>query len=242
MAAPILRSAFAGFPLQSGKLSVSAATARGKHETDAFDVLVEDNGDVCVFVVKVMAPGAARPGLAAGALAVTRVALKSRLPVYELVADVRRFGASQRDARIGLSLLRFSGRDSRVEILNAGMPSVVRLLPGADTTLYHPLSGPIGVRFGEVHPYELSSLVWGAAWVLTSDGITGGSADPAELARRVAGSELEQRAFELAREPSSTLESLAVDLAGEAGAEMDRTLLVVQADATRFDSGIRKQR
>jgi hypothetical protein len=207
--------------------------------TDGFDVVVDDTGEVCVFVVKVRAPGAPRPELAAGALAVARVALESRLPMYEVVADVRRFGASEQDAQVGLSLLRFSPRDSRVEILIAGMPPIVRLLPGADTTLYPPLSGAIGARLDEIHPYELSPLVWGAAWILTSDGITGGSHDGALLAQRIAGSELEHRAFDLALEPSFALERVVTDLAGEEAAEMDRTLVVVHADPSRrHESGI----
>jgi hypothetical protein len=239
MAASLLRAASTSFPFHSGRLSVSGATARGSAATDGFDVVVDDTGEVCVFVVKVRAPSAPPAGLAAGALAVAKVALESRLPMYELVAEVRRFGASEQDAKIGLSLLRFSPRDSRVEILIAGMPPIVRLLPGADTTLYPALSGAIGARFGEVHPYELSPLVWGSAWILTSDGITGGSRDPAVLVQRVAGSEVEHRAFDLALEPSFALERLVTDLAGEEAAAMDRTLVVVHADPSRRqESGI----
>ena len=239
MAARLLHSASAAFPFRSGRLSISGATANGLAETDAFDVVIDDQGELCAFVVKATAAGEARPGLAAGALAVTRVALKSRLPMYEIVADIRRFGAREQDAQIGLSLIRFSPRDSRVELLIAGMPPVVRLLPGSDTTLYPALSGPIGVRFGEVHPYELSSLVWGGAWLLTSDGVTGGSHDTAELARRVAGSELERRAFDLADEPSPTLQGLVTDVAGEGAADTDRTVLIVHANPNRRpESGI----
>jgi hypothetical protein len=239
MAARLLHSTSTSFPFRSGRLGVSGATASGSTATDGFDVVVDDTGEVCVFVVKVRAPGAPRAGLAAGALAVARVALESRLPMYELVADIRRFGASEQDAQIGLSLLRFSPRDSRVEILIAGMPPIVRLLPGADSTLYPSLSGAIGAHHGEVHPYELSPLVWGSAWILTSDGLTGGSHDSAVLAERLAGSELEDRAFDLALEPSFALECLVTDLAGEEATAIDRTLVVVHADPSRrLESGI----
>ena len=238
MAARRLHSASTSFPFHSGRLGVGGATASGFTATDGFDVVVDDTGEVCVFVVKVRVPSAPRAGLAAEALATARVAIESRLPMYELVAEIRRFGASEQNTEIGLSLLRFSPRDSRVEILIAGMPPIVRLLPGADTTLYPALSGAIGARFGEVHPYELSSLVWGSAWILTSDGITGGSRDPAVLAQRIAGSEVERRAFDLALEPSFALEHLVTDLAGAEAAEMDRTLVVVHADPNRrLESG-----
>jgi hypothetical protein len=220
-------------------IAVSGATAAGQVETDAFDILVDEGGEVCVFVVKVESTAPLRSGLAAAALAVTRVALKSRLAIYELVADVRRFAGSEPGVRVGLSLLRFSPRDSRVEILNAGMPPIVRFLPGGAPSMYHGLSSAIGTRFGEVHPYELSPLVWGSCWALFSDGITGGSHSPADLSHRVAGSGLELRALELSMEPSAVLENLAASLAGGSEPFPDRTLLVVSADpGQRFESGI----
>lgn len=236
MAARSLTSAPFAFPIQRGMLSVSAGTAPGAHETDGFDLVVDD-GEVCVYVVKLRGAAAHRPGLLGGALAATRIALKSRLPVYELVADVRRFALAERGVEVGLALLRFALREARVEILNAGMPPLLRFVPGSAPALYPQLSAPIGARFGEVHPYELSPLAWGSTWAIVSDGVTAGSVQEAELTRRVAGSELERRAAELAFEPGSTLARIAAELGGDVAD--DRTLAVIHADPRhRFDSGI----
>jgi len=241
MAARSLETDSAGFPLRTGMLGLSGALLQGARRTDGCGAVIDEAGSVCVFVVRVSAESP-RAGLPALAAAAVTAAARSRLPVYELVADVRRFVASEPGASVGLSLLRFSPRDARVEILNAGMPSIVRLLPGAPPTLFASRSAAIGDRFPEVHPYELSPLVWGSAWLLTSDGVTGGSLDPAALLRGIAGSGLEQSAYELADADSARVAAVAEALSaatGEPAGDSDRTLLIISADPRRrFESGI----
>ena len=150
------------------KLQRAGDLAQLGRDGAARSLVVDEAGSVCVFVVKVTG-AAARPGLPALAAAAIGVAARAGLPIYELVGDLRRFAASESAVNLGLSLLRISTRDSRVEILNAGMPAIIRLLPGEAPTLYQSRSGPVGNRFAEVYPYELMSLVWGSAWLLTSD-------------------------------------------------------------------------
>ncbi len=223
-----------GFPIRSGMLGASGAVVRGTHEADACGSVVDEGGSVCVFVVQVT--GDATPtGFSAALSAAIGAAARARLPIYELVADVRRVAVSTTGASAGLSLLRFSARDARVEVLNAGMPPIVRLLPGAAPTLYPSRSGPIGSGFSEVHPYELSPLVWGSAWLVTSDGVTGGSLDPLALLRGIAASGLEQRVFELADADPAQLAAAASALADASGgsAAVDRTLVVASADPRR---------
>jgi hypothetical protein len=158
--------------------------------------------------------------------------------MYEIVADVRRFSAAE-NVRVGLALLRFAARESRVEILNAGMPPILRFSPGAEPAVHYALSTAVGARFGEVHPYELSPLVWGSSWALFSAGVTGGSHEPAELLRRVAGSTLELRASELAGQSSAALESVVARLAAASAPLPDRTLVVVDANPRRrIESGV----
>jgi hypothetical protein len=240
MAASSLEADPSGFPIRSGMVGVSGALLRGTPETDACGLVVDEEGSVCVFVVKVTG-AAARSGLPAMAAAAIGVAAKARLPIYELLGDVRRFAASESAANLAVSLLRISTRDSRVEILNAGMPAIVRLLPGEAPTLYQSRSGPVGNRFAEVHPYELTSLVWGSAWLLTSDGVTAGSLDPVLLLRAIAGSGLTQSAYELADAQIARVEAATLALSAACGetAGDDRTLVVVSADPRRrFESGI----
>lgn len=219
-------------------LSVSGAVVRGKHETDVCGLVVDDRGSVCAFVVKVGAPV---PGLGVAVAAAIGLAARAGVPIYELVSDVSRLAVSESGANVGMSLLRLSTRESRVEILNAGMPAVVRVLAGASPTLHPSRSGPIGNRFAEVHPYELTPLVWGSAWLLTSDGVTGGSLDPATLLRGIAASGLEQSAHELADGDVARVRAATIALSDHSGgaASVDRTLMVVSADPRRrFESGI----
>jgi hypothetical protein len=240
MAASSLEADPSGFPIRSGMVGVSGAVLRGTPETDACGLVVDEEGSVCVFVVKVTGT-VARPGLPALAAAAIGVAATARLPIYELVSDLRRFAASESAANLGLSLLRISTRDSRVEILNAGMPAIIRLLPGETPTVYQSRSGPVGNRFAEVYPYELTSLVWGSAWLLTSDGVTAGSLDPVTLLRGIAASGLTQSAPELADAPIARVEAATLALSAACGetAGDDRTLVVVSADPRRrFESGI----
>jgi hypothetical protein len=239
MAARSLEADPSGFPIRSGMVGVSGAVLRGTPETDACGLVVDEEGSVCVFVVKVTG-AAARPDMPALAAAAVGVAAKARLPIYELLGDLRRFAASE-SANLGLSLLRITARDSRVEILNAGMPAIVRLLPGEAPTVYQSRSGPVGNRFAEVHAYELTSLVWGSAWLLTSDGVTAGSLDPVILLRGIAGSGLTQSAHELVDAQIARVEGATLALSAACGetAGDDRTLVVVSADPRRrFESGI----
>lgn len=233
-----------GFPLRSGLLGASGAVVRGADESDACGIVVDEGGSVCVFVVK--RTGAATPtGFSAAISAAIGVAARARLPLYELVADVRRVVVSSPGTSVGLSLLRFSARDARVEILNAGMPALVRLLPGAAPALYPSRSGPLASGFSEVHPYELSPLVWGSAWLVTSDGVTGGSLDPLVLLGGLAASGLEARAFELAEaDPAQVaLEASALADASGGSAAVDRSLVIVSADPRRrVESGIDSRR
>ena len=226
----------AGFPIRVGMLGVSGAVVRGAQESDACGLVVDDGGSVCVFVVRASGD-AVRTGLPAVVAAAIGVAARARLPLYELVGDVRRTAGSGdgTGAQLGLSLLRFSARDARVELLNAGMPAIVRLLPGTPPMLYPSRSGSIGAGFGEVHPYELGPLVWGSAWLLTSDGVTGGSLDPARLLRGVAATGLEQSAPELAEAETARVAAAATALSSQSGGSIaaDRTLLVVNADPGR---------
>lgn len=214
-------------PLQHGLLRVSSAPK--PHERDqAFGAVVDDKGDLSVVLVQAAADNGRR-GLPEEALNLARGSLMLHSPIYELVAKLRTFASCERQGALGITLLRFSQPEARVEILNAGMPAVSCILPNGRTLHHRRLSGAIGQRFGEVHPYELSPLCWGSCWVLLAHG-PASEADSERLPNFGARSTAGQDSNELAERFASDLPPR---LHGAA-------LLVVQsAPRQRFESGIR---
>ena len=219
-------------------LCASGLTLDAKAQ-DAFDILVGPRGELTVALLSITSPEPAS-GDAEGALDVVRHAVLSGDPIYSVVAAVREWSAGEQNRQVGLTLVRFSQPDSRVEILNAGMPAVACAAPGGRVALHGPLSRAIGERFGEVHPYELCPLVWGSAWFLLSSGATRGSLEP-ELVRRALGdSRLHRHGAELAASEPASLAPFLEWLTAHGERPSDASLIVVHADPTRrFESGIR---
>lgn len=234
-------SAPQSLPLQHGMLHVSGASVSQQAPTDAYEVVVDGRAELTLVLLDVVSAEPARAELAAEALRVVLQAIKSRAPMYEIVAAIRTFSAAERRTSVAISLLRFSQPDARVEILNAGMPTIGCVLPDGRLTLHAPLSPPIGRRFGDVHPYELSPLIWGSSWCVASDGLTGGEDTPEGVRSWLLAHELPKRAAELSTQEPARLAALVRELApAHETAFGDASLLIVNADPTRrFRSGIR---
>jgi len=225
-------------PLQHGMLHVSGA--RTGSATDAYDVIVDDSAELTMVLLDVESENA-RPGLREEALGVVVEAVKARAPMYEIVSALRTFSAGERKTAVAITLLRFSQPDARVEILNAGMPAVACVLPDGRLALHAALSPAIGRRFGEVHPYELSPLIWGSSWFALSDGLTAGKQGPEDVRSWLSQRDLHKRGPELSALKPAALAALLADLApsDERRGFGDGSLLVVNADPTRrFRSGI----
>lgn len=206
---------------------------------DAFDVIIGARGELTIALLSLKSPGARRAD-AEAALDTVRDSVRSGAPIYEVVASVRAWTSGARDRRVALTLLRFSQPDSRVEILNAGMPAVACAPPGARVALHGSLSRPIGERFGEVHPYELCPLVWGSAWFLLSEGATLGAMEPDAVRSALSGDDLYRQGAELAASTPRALAPFLERLTARAQPLADASLVVVHADPTRrFESGIR---
>lgn len=223
-------------------LHVSGASSASAAATDAFDVIVDDGAELTLVLLDVTSEEPARPDLRAEALRVVADAVNARAPMYEIVAALRTFVAGERMTSVGITLLRYSQPDARVEILNAGMPAVACVLPDGRLSLHAPLSPAVGRRFGDVHPYELSPLIWGSSWFVLSDGLTAGKSGPEDVRSFLARHDLLKRGAELSDANPATLGELAAETA-EPSAERafgDASLLVVNADPSRrFRSGIR---
>jgi hypothetical protein len=221
-------------------LHVSGASTGSAAPTDAYDVIVDDAAELTLALLHVHSESA-RPELREEAMAVVVEAVKARSPMYEIVAALRTFSGGERKTTVGITLLRFSQPDARVEILNAGMPAVACVLPDGRLTLHAALSPAIGRRFGDVHPYELSPLIWGSTWFALSDGLTAGKQGPEDVRAWLLRHDLHKRGPELSAVRPSALAALLTELRPSElrAGPRDASLLVINADPTRrFRSGI----
>lgn len=222
-------------------LRVSGLTLESALASDAFEVVIDHRGELAAVLLEVHGSEGRPPvqGLD-GALGVVRAALLARKPIYEIVSELRTWTAAERHTSCAVIVLRFSLPDSRVEILNAGMPAIACALPDGRVSLHPGLSAAIGETFEEVHPYELSPLVWGSKWFLLSSGLTAGSLAPEATRSLMADSEVQASLTDISGKTPDALAPLLGRLRGrtpEAQAR-DATLLVVDADPRRrFHSG-----
>ncbi|MFZ5890783.1 MAG: SpoIIE family protein phosphatase [Myxococcota bacterium] len=219
---------------------MSGATLEHGEQSNVYEAVVDRASELSSVMLDVRCGEQRQAELCSEALAVVRAALERRAPMYEIVSALRSFAANERPLVIGAVVLRFSQPESRLEILNAGMPAVACVLPDGKLSMHAALSARIGERFGEVHPYELAPLAWGSSWIVSSDGFTGGKQEPEQVRALWKGMELPQHAHELAATSSEKLADVLVRLGAPQAPERDASMLVVNADPTRrFRSGIR---
>jgi hypothetical protein len=217
-------------------LRASGAGLNPDSPTEAHDVIVDGRGELSAVLVQVQSTSGPT---AYDALSQVRESLMGRAPFYEVIGALKAWCSNQdQSPRVGVTLLRFAQPDARVELLVAGMPAVACVLPGGRVALHASLSGAVGEHQGAVHPYELSPLVWGSAWLLMSSGLTGGSLEAASTQNRVEEHALDQSGASLSGLSPAELSLWASRLSGDSGQESG-SLVVVHADPTRrFESGI----
>jgi hypothetical protein len=221
-------------------LRASGETIEGPRPCDSFDVFVDEAGDLVVLLMDVYASAEPSDSFAASLMRETRGALYTHQPLHTVVNALEMQLAARPGVEAGLTILRLSQRDAKVEVLNAGMPALANAGPGEQVTLHAALSGPVGRRVGEVHPYELLSLAWGSTWLAVSDGMVNGSLDPENVSAMCAKLALSERGLALttasADEQYDTFQGL---LTAARFLRDDATFVLVSADpGTRFRSGI----
>ncbi|HEY4104385.1 MAG TPA: SpoIIE family protein phosphatase [Polyangiaceae bacterium] len=229
-------------PVQSGMLRVSGETIEGPRPSDLFDVFNDDDGDLVVVLLDLRGAAETSGSFLSSLMRKLRSELELHEPLHQVVSELELQLATRPGVEAGLTVLRVSQRDSRVELLNAGMPPVASALPGGELAIHAALSSPIGRRVGEVHPYELVPLVWGSVWLMLSDGVTGGSLELEAVRAICEGLEFAQAGMALAGAKSETLyEALQEVLPQARFLRDDASCVFVGADAEghgRFRSGI----
>ncbi len=221
-------------------LRASGETVDGPRPSDWFDVFVDDRGDLVALLMDVRSSAESPEDFLATLVRDTRTALRRGDALHQVVGELEMQMATHPGVETGLIVLRLSQRDARVEMLNAGMPAIANAGPGGRLDLYPALSGPVGRRVGEVHPYELVPLLWGGTWLAVSDGMMNGSLDTENVAALCAKLDLAGRGLALAASTSDELyDELQHLLSASRFLRDDATGVLVGADAAaRFQSGI----
>lgn len=221
-------------------LRASGETVDGPRPSDWFDVFVDDRGDVVALLMDLRSSAESSDEFLATLARDTKAALLRGSALHEVVSNLEMQMAIYPGTEAGLIVLRLSQRDARVEMLNAGMPAIANTGPGGRLDVYPALSGPVGHRVGEVHPYELVPLLWGGTWLAVSDGMMNGSLDTNNVAALCAKLDLGSRGLALASSSSDELyDEFQHVLSAPRFLRDDATGVLIGADAgARFQSGI----
>jgi hypothetical protein len=157
---------------------IVACTLSGRRTSDAIEIVRADDDRTGVVLLDVRA-ARDHEALRARLATVAHASLVAHEPMHLLVASLRKVVCDAVAASVGVTALRVSTLDARVELLNAGMPPVACVLPDGHVLEFPALSGDVGPRVHKAHPYELIPLTLGSAWIACSDGATQGSLEDA---------------------------------------------------------------
>lgn len=224
-------------------LRVSGETIEGPRPSDLFDVFTDGAGDLVLVLLDVRSMADSSASFLGSLLHGLRAALEEHEPLHLVVNELEMQLATRPGIEAAAIILRISQRDARVELLNAGMPPLALALPGGELALHPQLSGPIGRRIGEVHPYEVVPLVWGSTWLALSDGMTAGALDTSAVEQLCEKLELSSSGMQLAAASrEGVYDALQAALPASRFSRDDATCVFVAADVHgeggRFKSGI----
>jgi len=221
-------------------LRASGETVEGPRACDWFDVFVDDRGNLVLALLDVRSSAESPQAFLSGLMQTTKAALLRDEALHVVVAELEMQLAAHPGVEAGLVILRISQRDAKVELLNAGMPTVVNTSPGGRLDFYPAQSSAVGRRIGEVHPYELVPLRWGGTWFVVSDGLLNGASDEETMATLCHKLDVANRGLALAQaSPEDLYDVFQTALTAARFLRDDATGVVIAADgAARFQSGI----
>jgi hypothetical protein len=244
--APLPESSSRPLPWNLGQLRVTAAQLEGRKRSDAFDLTVSRGRELGLVLLDLRGSALEKPRVELAELrqalaAVAILGLREGTPLHAILLDLVRKLFESPLSQLGVTLMRCSALEARVEIATAGMPPVACTHPSGRITLHGVAVPPITALTHSPAPVELAPLVWGATWLVASDGFGQGS-DPGNLVERLARQlDLASVGLALSQEPPDTLRALLTRLpATEARSDRDdATLVLLSADPSgRLQSGI----
>jgi phosphoserine phosphatase RsbU/P len=134
---------------------------------DLFDVVADQGGRASVFLLDVAGHGASAAIVASAARTSLRNTLRAGEPIENVMASLESCLRAQGDvpeATSAVAIVRFDPGGERVEVINAGLGSVLEF---AST------SAPAGLFEATRHVSEMAAIESGSLLVMTSDGLRG---------------------------------------------------------------------
>lgn len=147
---------------------------------DLFDVVADQNGRVAVFLLDVAGHGAPAAIVASAARASLRNTLRGGEPLESVMASLvtcLRAHGDVPEATAAVAIARFDGTGDRVEVVNAGLPPLLCIGPDGVVKVFSSTSAPAGLFETTRHRSVTTGIEVGSLFVLTSDGLRGGSLD-----------------------------------------------------------------
>ena len=248
MTAASRKSAARKLPLKLGLFHVTGAILEGQRRTDLLDVTSGPGGDLGVVILDLRAVGSAETEvdkLARSLAGLAAQGFRERTPLHAIMLDLARGLLGAPTSELGVTLIRGSAADARVEVATAGMPPVACVHPDRRVTLHAVAAPPLTSLSGGPPPIEVVPLTWGCTWLAISDGFSP-SADQAAVVQLLAQElELADEGAALSQLPPHALRGLleARALAHNRLSRDDASLLLISANlSARSRSGIQRSR
>lgn len=232
-----------GLPFSVGQLRVTGVTLEGRKRTDTFDVTSGPAGDVGFVIIDRGSPRSEPDGLVRRLVELTERGFTERTPLHAIMLDLVRGLLDSPSTELGVTLVRCSAAEARVEITTAGMPPVACVPPSGPLTLHAVAAPRLRATTSSPPPVEFVPLVWGSSWLAISDGFAAESDASASVCALAAALELGEAGVALSQEPPVMLAKLlgARVAASARRPDEDATLVLLAADASpRFRSGVQR--
>ncbi len=229
---------------------MTAAQLEGRKRSDAFDLTLARGRELGIVLLDLRGSPPEKPKVELAELrrALVEVAvrgLREGTPLHAILLDLVRKLFESPLSQLGVTLLRCSAVDARVEVTTAGMPPVACAHPNGRVTLHGVGVPPLTALTHTPAPIELAPLVWGSTWLAASDGFARGP-DLGSLVEQLANQlDLGSVGMHLSQEPPDTLKDLVAKLPAAAARNdrEDATLVLLAADpSARLQSGIEPTR
>jgi hypothetical protein len=235
-------------PWNLGQLRVSAAQLEGRRRSDAFDLTTTPSRDLGLVLLDLRAsalePKAERSELRQTLISLAVRGLREATPLHAILLDLVRKLFEAPLSQLGVTLIRCSAVNARVEITTVGMPPVACAHPTGRVTLHGMATPPLTALTHAPAPIELTPLIWGSTWLAASDGFSS-NPDQAEVVARLADElDLSSVGHALSQEQPDTLRDLLLklDATSTRHERDDATLVLLSADPNaRLQSGIERR-
>jgi len=240
---------FLTFPATLGQLHVTASQLEGRRRTDSLVVTTAAGRELGVALLDLRASALdTKPKLEVNELRAALTDLASRglrdgTPLHAIQLDLVRKLMESPLSQLGVTLLRWSAAQARVEISTAGMPPVACAHPNGHVSLHGIATPPLTALSHAPAPIELSPLDWGATWLVVSDGFDANRAQASWVEQLASELDLASVGVELSQETPAALSDLLAKLRSAAARSErdDATLVLVSADGNaRLRSGIER--